>query len=266
MCESKELIVGYVYGELSGDEQARFDAHLAGCTDCRIEIEELKTTRAHLALWTPPELDLGYRLIRGDAAVPASLAPRRIRFVPAFAFAAAAVIVLAAAAAIANVEVRYGNDGLVVRTGWARGDARAEEREQGIRQASGASADRLAAVPAAASADFAALDRRLQQVEAVLNSQQPAAARQSASSSRVSDAEILRRVRQIVAEAEARQQTAVAQQMLEVVKDFDQQRRRDLALIQQGLGQYQGLTNAEIAQNRDMLNQLVRAAASRQER
>jgi hypothetical protein len=265
MCESKELIVGYVYGELSGDEQAKFDAHLAGCTDCRIEIEELKTTRAHLALWTPPELDLGYRLIRGDAAVPASLAPRRIRFVPAFAFAAAAVIVLAAAAAIANVEVRYGNDGVVVRTGWARGDDRADASGQSLQQASGTSADRPDAGPASAAADFAALDRRLQQVEAVLNSQEPAGL-QAASSSRVSDAEILRRVRQIVAEAEARQQTAVARQMLEVVKDFDRQRRTDLALVQQGLGQYQGLTNAEIAQNRDMLNQLVRAAASRQER
>src|SRR5918996_4988778 len=192
MCESKELIVGYLYGELSGDERSRFDAHLAGCSDCRIEIEELKTTRAHLALWTPPELDLGFRLIRGDAAVPAAPAPRRIRFAPAFAFAAAAVIVLAAAAAIANVEVRYGSDGVVVRTGWA--NARADGSEQGIRQASGASADRLGAVPA--SADFAALDRRLRELEAALNGAQPAAGVQMASDSRLSDAEILRRVRQ----------------------------------------------------------------------
>jgi hypothetical protein len=73
-------------------------------------------------------------------------------------------------------------------------------------------------------------------------------------------------VRQIVAEAEARQEAAVARQMLDVVKDFDRQRRTDLALIQQGLDQYQGLTNAEIAQNRDLVNQIIRAAATRQER
>ena len=79
------------------------------------------------------------------------------------------------------------------------------------------------------------------------------------------DAEMLRRVRQIVDEAESRQQTVVAQQLLQVVRDFDRQRATDLAAIQQGLGTYQGLTNAEIAQQRDMLNQLYRVAA-RQEK
>ena len=41
--------------------------------------------------------------------------------------------------------------------------------------------------------------------------------------------------------------------------------KADLAAMQQGLGTYQGLTNAEIAQQRDMLNQLYRVAA-RQEK
>ena len=79
------------------------------------------------------------------------------------------------------------------------------------------------------------------------------------------DAEMLRRVRQIVDEAQSRQQTVVAQQLLQVVRDFDRQRATDLAAIQQGLGTYQGLTNVEIAQQRDMLNQLYRVAA-RQEK
>jgi hypothetical protein len=64
----------------------------------------------------------------------------------------------------------------------------------------------------------------------------------------MSDAEILRRVREIVGEAEARQQTSVAQRLLQVVRDFDRQRQVDLAAMQQGLSTYQGLTNAEIAQ------------------
>jgi hypothetical protein len=79
------------------------------------------------------------------------------------------------------------------------------------------------------------------------------------------DAEILRRVRQIVGEAESRQQTAVAERLMQVVRDFDRQRQADIAILQQGLGTYQGLTNAEIAQQRDMLNQLYRVAA-RQEK
>ncbi len=73
-------------------------------------------------------------------------------------------------------------------------------------------------------------------------------------------------MRDMVSDAEARQETAVAQRLLQVIRDFDNQRRADIALIQQGLGQYQGLANAEIAVNRDMLNQLVRAATTRQEK
>jgi len=89
---------------------------------------------------------------------------------------------------------------------------------------------------------------------------------QTASTTRMADAEMLRRVRQIVSEAESRQQVAVAQQLLQLWRDFDRQRRTDLAMIQQGLAQSQGLTNAEIATQRDMLHQLVRAASTRQEK
>jgi len=264
MCESKELIVGFVYDELSADERAGFEAHLAVCAGCRIEIEELRSTRGHLALWAPPEPDFGFRVIRGAAAPVAAPQPRRARLMPAFAYAAAAVLVLAAAAAIANVEVRYDNDGMVVRTGWApvqeaRQTASPTESQQtNARSTSQPQPDR-------AAADFAALEQRLREIEAIL-SRGPATGVQLASDSRLSDAEILRRVRQIVAEAEARQEAAVARQMLDVVKDFDRQRRTDLALIQQGLDQYQGLTNAEIAQNRDLVNQIIRAATTRQER
>ena len=73
------------------------------------------------------------------------------------------------------------------------------------------------------------------------------------------------RARRWSARRESRQQTDVAQQLLQVVRDFDRQRPADLASIQQGLGTYQGMTNAEIAQQRDMFNQLYRVAA-RQEK
>ena len=46
----------------------------------------------------------------------------RSRWKPALGLAAAAVLVLAVASAIANLEVKYDANGLVVRTGWARSD------------------------------------------------------------------------------------------------------------------------------------------------
>jgi hypothetical protein len=256
MCD-KELIVGYLYDELSASDRQTVDAHVAACPECRIELEELRATRMHLALWAPPEPELGFRVIRGAAA--AQPLPRR--WLPALGLAAAAVLVLAAAASLANIEVRYGNEGMTVRTGWGR------QLQGGVAEGGGvATSDRLPEAPASvATGEFEALDRRLQEIEVALASGEPDAGVQTVSENGLSDAELLRRVRQMVNEAEARQETAFARRLLQVVRDVDNQRRADMALIQQGLAQYQGLTNAEIAQNRDMVSQLVRAA-TRQEK
>lgn len=254
MCD-KELIVGYLYDELPAADRQAVEAHVGTCAECRLELEELRATRLHLALWAPPEPELGFRVIRGGSA-PAQALPRR-RLLPAFAFAAAAVIVLAAAASIANIEVRYGNDGMTVRTGWA---------QQAVPESAAAGANDAAAAPVASSEAFAALDKRLREIEAAMTAGEAAAGVQAATASGMSDAELLRRVRQMVSEAESRQETAFARQLLQVVRDFDNQRRADIALIQQGLARYQGLTNAEIAQNRDMVSQLYRAAATKQEK
>lgn len=260
MCDSKELIVGYVYDDLSVEERVALESHLSSCAECRTEVGELRATRSHLAVWSPPEPDLRFRIIRGGgAAAPA--VPLRSRWIPAFAFAAAAVIVLAVAAAIANVELRYGSDGLAVRTGWASRPFENRPAQGAIPQQ--APVETRAATPAV-SADFVALDRRLREIESTLVEASTGNV-QTIAAGRLSDAEMLRRVRQMLSEAEARQETAIAKRLLGVVRDFDRQRSTDIALIQQGLGQYQGLTNAEIARHGDMLNQLVRVA-TRQEK
>src|SRR5262245_61561354 len=122
MCTDKELLVSYLYDELGADRKREFETHLSSCADCRSEIGELRSTRSLLRSWAPPEPSFGFRIVRGASAPPA---PSKRWFRPAWGLAAAAVLVLAAAAAIANVEVRYGRDGLVVRTGWGRGTAAA---------------------------------------------------------------------------------------------------------------------------------------------
>lgn len=254
MCDSQELLVGYLYNELSPGERQTLQLHLAGCGECRAELEGLRATRAHLALWSPPVPDFGFRVIRGGSA-PAPALPRRMRLAPAFAFAAAAVVVLAVAAAIANVEVRYDNDGLVVRTGWVASVPPAAEAR------ANPAANAGSAGPVATGDAFAVLERRLQEIEQALASQ-PDNGTQLATSTitRMSDAEMLRQVRRIVHEAEARQKTVVAERMLAVIADLQRQHRADFAVMQQGLGQYQGMTNAEMAQTRDRVNQLMRVA------
>ena len=253
MCNSSELIVGYLYDELDDNERRSFDAHLSVCEECRSEVAGLKATRSHLSLWAPPQPEFAFRIVRDHT--PAKVLPMRSRWKPALGLAAAAVLVLAVASAIANLEVKYDASGLVVRTGWARSDG--DTAQNGL-----SAPANVGSQPA--STEFQALDRRLRELEVAAASQTSAGGVQTASA-RMDDAEMLRRVRQIVDEAASRQQTVVAQQLLQVVRDFDRQRATDLAAIQQGLGTYQGLTNVEIAQQRDMLNQLYRVAA-RQEK
>lgn len=262
MCNRGDLLVSYIYDEISDRERREVEAHLATCGDCRGEVEGLRSTRVHLGLWAPPQPELGFRIVSGASApAPVRALPRR-RWAPAFGFAAAAVLVLAAAVSLANIEVRYdGAGGMTVRTGWGR----APEVQQAQAPAqSSAPASATAVQASVPGSEFAALNRRLGEIERAMTRAVDTPGVQNAAT-RQSDAELLRQVRAIVREAEERQQRALGDRLLQVVMDFDNQRRRDLAQIQQGLGQMQGLTNAEIATQRDLVNQLIRAS-SRQER
>ena len=259
MCNRGDLLVSYVYDEISDRERRDVEAHLVTCGECREEIAGLRATRGHLALWAPPQPDLGFRVVSGAASpAPVQALPRR-RFVPAFGFAAAAALVLAAAVSIANLEIRYdANGGVTVRTGWGR--------TADVQQAQGPAAPAAGTAPAAAaSAEFIALNQRLSEIEGALAQRAGTAGVQTVSDARMSDADLLRQVRAIVRDAEVRQERAVADRLLQVVTDFDRQRRLDIAQFQQGLGQIQGMNNAEIATQRDLVNQLIRAS-SMQER
>lgn len=233
MCDNKELLVGYLYDDLSPQQRATFDAHLASCAPCRDEVAGLRSTRGYLSSWAPPEPDLGFEIVRHTVEPRGKVIPFRRRWLPAFAAAAAAVLVLAAASALANLEVRYDNDGLVVRTGWARGATAPSQTAE--TQAAGVTPG------ATASADFAVVEQRLRTIEAAL------AAQPTNTATRMSDGEMLRQVRAIVRDAELRQEGAVAQRLLQVMQDFDRLRRTDMAMLQQGTAQYQGVTNAELA-------------------
>ena len=246
MCDSKELLVGYLYGELDDGERRDFDAHLALCDECREEVAALGATRGLVAMWTPPQADLALRVVRSESA-PVRPAARTW---PAWAMAAAAMLVLGVSAAIANLEIRYDATGLTVRTGW--------NRPAEVAVAPGA-------VPSApGDVDLASLNQRLLDIETAMQRASAPVAATDAAGPRMSDAELLRRVRQLIGDAETRQQRELAQVLAQVVRDFDRARRTDLLAIQQGLGQYQGMTNAEIAQQRDMLNQFIRVAAGRE--
>ena len=257
MCDSKELLVGYLYDELDDSVRRGFDTHLTTCPECRDELAGLRSTRMHLTAWAPPEPDFGFQIVRSPAALPVT---RGFRVSPVWGFAAAAVLVMAVATAVANVEVRYGDAGLVVRTGWNRGAS----VEPGAPVPAGAPAASSPAVGAlsAESVDWQeGIDHRLRELEAIARTQ-PSAGQKASTS--ISDVEVLQRVREMLGQSETRQERAVAVRIAEVTRELDAQRRIDLAAIDSGMARLQNTNGAEVKQYRDLIQRMYRATAYQQ--
>jgi hypothetical protein len=242
MCERKEQLVAFIYDELEGSEGRGFEAHLRSCAECRAELADLRATRGMLTSWAPPEPDFGFRIVRGAAAPP----PPRFRIGPAWALAAAAVLVMAIGAAIANVELRYGSEGLLIRTGWNRQPAP-------VVAATGSETPSLTPAALARWSDQVnLLDRRMRELESTVARKSAAV---QAAGPRMSDAE-WRRVSDMVGQSETRQTRELALRIRQVLQDVEARRRTDLVAIQQGFGQLQGATAMEAAQHRDVMNYL----------
>jgi putative zinc finger protein len=256
MCD-KELLVGYLYDDLADGDRATFESHVRGCAACRDELKALGAVRADLAAWAPPQPDFGFRVVRGEAAGQDVMRPPvqswRAWWTPAAGLAAAAVLVLAVAASLAHVEVRRGPDGITVRTGWSSAPAPAAASTAG-----GANRDvRLAST---SDAQFLAeIARRLDALETA-SARESGLRNASTVSARSSDAEIIRRVRELLAQSETKQQGELALRISQVIRDVDAQRVSDLAQIQQGFGRIEGSVTAASAAHRDLTNYILASA------
>jgi anti-sigma factor ChrR (cupin superfamily) len=247
MCDSKELLVSFLYDELDSVERQDFQVHLASCVDCRDELAGLRATQRDLRVWAPPEPDLGFRVIRNS---PAAVPPvQRARINPLWGLAAAAVLVLAAGAAVAHIEVRYGADGLVLRTGWSQSAGAPNV-------VAGTAAGAVTQVDWKQQAE--ALERRVRQLEASASTARPVAVSAAADPA---SAEVLRRVSAMIDQSETRQQRAAAQRITQLTRDIDARRKVDLALIDQGLMRLQSTNGAELRQSRDLMQRMYRATA-----
>lgn len=245
MCD-KELLLSYLYDELPVSDREAVDRHLASCADCRTELDGLRGTRMHLTSWTPPEPDLDFQIVRGAKPAAKDVSPRRWWLPsPAWGLAAAALLTVAVSAAIANVEIRFGSDGVVVRTGWNR-------------DATGApgQAPTVLATAASTSSDVERVEARVTQLEAQLAARAAAPVVLAGVTDRMSDAEIVRLVRQQVSDSEQRQQGVLARQILQVNRDTEVARRADIDRLLVAYRQLQG-TNFETSQRTKALEDHV---------
>ena len=278
-CDSEQLI-SYLYDDLAAPDRAAFERHLRECAACQEELAAFRGLRSTLSTWTPPQPELAFEIVdhRTPRSHPPAHAPApahahapapahapahahshshvaswRAWWTPAAGLAAAAVLVLAAASAVAHVEFHYGTDGWSVRTGWNT-PATPVQAASTVRASAPSDAQKF-------DAAFAEVERRIRTLESASRAAgAPSPVRpvsQIIPSNRLSDTEMLARVRDLLAQSESRQQRELALRIAQVLRDVDAQRTADLARIQQGLGKIDAMTTADAAAHREIANYLI---------
>src|SRR6185437_13709897 len=247
MCD-KELLVAYVYDDIIDMDRARIERHLRECAACRAEATALRSVRDDLAAWEAPQPATGFKLVQERKP------SWRAWWTPAAGLAAAAVLVLAAASAIANVEVSYGANGFAVRTGWNRATQSvavspvpAQAQPQNV-------IDRGTATDSAA---LTAIERRLTALETSAHTGAAGVRQVSAPADAHASDAIMRRVNDLVAQSETRQEQELALRISQLIRDVDAQRVADLMRIQQGQGRIEAMTTAEAAAHRDLASYIL---------
>jgi hypothetical protein len=258
--DREDAIIAFLYNDLDPGPRRDFEAHLLTCAVCCDELAALGGVRAQLARWAPPELP--------GVAGPSSTEQRATRAgsergpwwreIPAWAQVAAALLFLGVSAGIADLDVRYDQKGLSVRTGWSRNANVAEppSRDARFGEPGGVNVGK----DAPWRSDLAALQQQLKtefhasQVSAVAPVAQPARVASSV------DAETLRRVRALLEESEKRQQRELALRVAEVLRDVNAQRQVDLRNIDRTLGLVRNDLGVEVMKQRQSLNLLYRAS------
>jgi len=289
-CGDNTALVSYLYDECEPSERAAIDAHVALCAACVAELAALRSARLQLASWTPPEAELSFQIVRPHPSTIArgALAPHRAgvrggdpalsevegqasdprpqnteargrrpeaftglavwwgRPFPTWAQAVAACLIFAAGLALGIVG------------GSVPGNAPAASEAVATTAAPPSPAGGPTAV---SNTELVDLERRLRAEMAQLRTSTvtPGAVAPHG----ISEAQLLARVRTLIEESEQRQQRELALRTAQVVRDFDSQRNLDLAQIQRSFGQIEGLTGAEVREQRQMLNYLMRVSEQR---
>ena len=245
-CGDNAALIGYVYDECEPAERDAIAAHLTICAACAAEIAALASTRVQITSWLPPDADLGFAVVRPQAPDPR---PRAwfSRPLPVWAqlAAAAAIFAIGLALGIARSSILTVGDGAV--------------RQAPASSAAAAVGATTSAAPAdsVTAATLEALERRLRDEIAEARGSAPARAGAPA------DGELLARVRTLIDQSEQRQQRELALRTAQIVREFDSQRRVDLEQIQRSFGQIEGLAGAEVREQRQMLNYLMRVSQER---
>jgi anti-sigma factor RsiW len=257
-CGNQEALIGFLYEECDAIERAAISAHLMICSRCAAEVAGMRATRTSLAAWAPPDAQLGFRLV-SDRELPPEVRPaaatvlRPSRWwrqpMPAWAQAAAAVLIFTVGTGLGALR------GTAEKTPAPIASAPVQTAAAGVSQ------DELAALEQRLRSE---INTQINQHLATTVSMASVPAQTGAAGQ--SNAAILNQVRLMIQDSEKRQQRDLALRTAEVVRDFDTQRRGDLTRIEQTFGQMEGTTGAQVEQQRQMLNYLMKVSSQTQGR
>jgi hypothetical protein len=254
-CDDKETLVAYLYGDIDADGRREVERHLRTCPACTRETEGLQAVRRDLALWLPPDADLGFAIAQ---KLPATVVrPPRwalLGTLPVWAQVAAAALFIATGAAIANLQIRSTADGLIVTTGWMQ------------------AASPVAAAPVATTSneewrrELVALEQNLRRELApkavpLAISTRAADATETRAGGATDTAAVLRSVEAMLTASEQRQREELALRLSIADRDWNMRRQTDLMNINQFLGRLQrGAIRTEAGQRE--VTDLIRRVAT----
>jgi len=251
-CPDPDALLVLLYDdEGAPDERACLQAHVDRCPQCADVLISLDTARGALGAWHAPRLPLGFALVRTERSAWRTA-------VWSGGLAAAAVLVLAAAVSLARFDITYNEQGLRVRTGVERAPDVVAASAAGTVKTAGAqlpaSAPAAGAWVSTASAgeppwradfDLLATQIRADVARQVQENRQPqgpvvmrAAMQPPASPAQdrsQGDAELLKRVQELLDQSEIRQQANLALRVTELGRQFELARQSDIVQVEQTL-------------------------------
>jgi len=242
-CGDPGALVAYLYDECDPGERDMIAAHITRCLLCAGEIDALSAARRTLAAWAPPQMALGFQITSAREVGQARVLERKLPWwsapLPAWAQAAAALVIFAAGLSI--------------------GIARDRARDQAVPREAAATSNAPSAAPAAASPDdLAQVEQRLRAEMARLRTVAPTPV-----ATRVNEDAVVQQVKSLLEQSEERQRRDFTLRMVDLASGIETQRRVDLASVRQTMGTMQGVTGAEVRQQREAINYLINNVSQR---
>ena len=224
-CGDTGALVAYLYEECEPEMQKVIAGHLVRCVSCASEVDGLNWTRQRLDVWTPPVPELGFQIPvqQPEPRLPWWRAP-----LPAWAQAVAAVLIF----------------GVGLSLGLARGRA---DAPQALSRPTAANTSNVAT-----QTELSALEQRLKSEMAQMRTTALTSVRQATPS----DADIMKKVEALVAQSEERQRREFTLRSVDMARDFEAQRRIDMATVRETVGQFQGAAGTEIRQQREAIERI----------